>query len=168
MNNSTLCYSLPLAGIGLLLAMSAPVSGQFGGSSPKIATASAVIQPATLKPGGKGVFVVTLAVKPKYHVNAVKPNDPAYIPTAFTPQPIPGLVFGPARFPAARSLKVGYSAKPLLVYTGSVRIAVPFTVTQAAKLGVKTLAGSVSFQGCDAKSCYPPASASVKARLTIK
>lgn len=113
-------------------------------------------------------MVVTLAVKTQYHVNANRPNDPAYIPTVFTPKPMPGIVFGAVHYPAPKLVKVSYSPKPLLVYTGHVTMTIPFTVSQAASPGPKRLAGSVAFQGCDAKSCYPPATADVQAVVTVK
>jgi len=144
----------------------AQAQAQFGG--PKVATVTAVAKPSTVARGGKGVLLVTVSVGPQYHINANKPNDPAYIPTAFSGQAAPGIIFGAAKYPAARSVKVSYSPKPLLVYTGKAVIAVPYMVTKSAKLGKMALAGTVSFQGCDAKSCYPPASAPVRAVITIK
>ena len=165
MNKTILLLSLPLVAT-IFLTSPNPASAQLGPS--KVATVSAAAKPATVIRGGKGVLMVTLLVKLKYHVNANKPNDPAYIPTVFTPNPVPGIVFGPAHYPAASLIKVSYSPKPLRVYRGRVTMTVPFTVTQAAQPGAKTLSGSVSFQGCDAKSCFPPTSAPVKAPVTIK
>lgn len=134
----------------------------------KVATARAVVKPAAIARGGKGTMVVTLSVGSRYHVNARKPNDPAYIPTTFTAQPMPGIKFGNAVYPVPKLMKLSYSPKPLLVYTGQVVITVPFTVTDAVKPGPLPLSGVVDFQGCDAKSCFPPATASVKARFVVE
>ncbi len=161
MNKTSLLFLLPLAGAAAL-----PVSAQFGPT--KVAAAHAAVQPAAVARGGKGVLTVTLAVKPQYHVNANKPNDPAYIPTVFTPKPAPGIMFGPVHYPAPKLVKVSYSPKPLLVYTGQVTMTVPFTVSRAAKPGAATLRGAAAYQGCDAKSCYPPATADVQAAVTVK
>ncbi len=161
MNKLNLLFLLPLAVTAAL-----PVAAQFGPS--KVATAHASVQAASVVRGGKGVIVVTLAVKPQYHVNANKPNDPAYIPTVFMPKPTPGITFGAVHYPAPKLVKVSYSPKPLLVYTGQAIMTIPFTVSKAAAPGPKRLAGSVAFQGCDAKSCYPPATANVQAAVTVK
>jgi hypothetical protein len=166
MDKTTHSYFLLPVGAALLLLAPLSASAQFGPS--KVAEATAAIQPTAIVRGGKGVLRVTLTVKPKYHVNANKPNDSAYIATVFVPQPTPGIVFGPAQYPAAQSITVSYSPKPLLVYRGRVTITVPFAVTRGAAPGVKRLSGTVSFQGCDAASCYPPASAIVKAAVTVK
>ena len=159
-------YFLPLLAAALLLPPLA-AHAQFGGPNAKIATATAAA-PAAVFRGGTGTLTVTLSVKPAYHVNANHPNDPAYIPTVFTMQPAPGVRFGPAQYPAAKLIKVSYSPKPLLVYQGQVKVTVPFTVSKTAAPGLKHVVGSVAFQGCDAKSCYPPASASVNAAILVK
>ena len=143
-----------------------PAAAQTGAA--KVAAAHASVKPTAIARGGKGLLVVTLSVGPQYHVNARKPNDPAYIPTTFTPQPLPGIKFGLAHYPAPKLMKLSYSPKPLLVYTGLVIITVPFTVTDAVKPGSLPLSGVVDFQGCDARSCFPPASAPVKATLMVK
>ncbi len=161
MNKTLLLFALPL-----IAAAAVPAAAQMGPS--KVATATAAVSPAAVAPGGKGTLRVTLSVKPLYHVNANKPNDPAYIPTVFTPTPTPGIVYGAAHYPAPKLVKVSYSPKPLLVYTGTVVVSVPFTVVRSAKHGISPLGGSLDFQGCDAKSCFPPASAAVKAPLTVK
>ncbi len=163
MNNAIkMLPSLCLAGLTLLV----PAHAQFGG--PKVATVTATAKPATVAPGGKGVLRVTVAVGPQYHINAHAPNDPAYIATVFAGQKTPGITFGPAVYPTPKAMKLSYAPKPLLVYTGKAVISVPFTVAKTAHPGRAALTGAVSFQGCDAKSCYPPASAQVRAAVTIK
>ena len=157
--------SVPLA---IAAAFSVPYAAQAQFGASKVATAHATVRPAAVPRGGKGVMTVTLSVGAKYHVNANKPNDPAYIATIFTPQPVPGIQFGAARYPAPKLMKVSYSPKPLLVYTGLVTISVPFTVTPAAKPGKVPLSGTMNFQGCDAQSCFPPASAPVQAVVSVK
>jgi len=139
---------------------------QFG--APKVATVTATAKPSAVAPGGRGILLVTVAVGPKYHINAHAPNDPAYIATVFAGQKTPGITFGPATYPAPKAMKLSYAPKPLLVYTGRAVISVPFTVAKTARPGKAALAGALSFQGCDAKSCYPPASAQVRAAVTIR
>jgi len=146
----------------------APCAAHAQMGAAKIATARAVVKPSAISRGGKGTLIVTLSVGPKYHVNARKPNDPAYIPTTFTPQPMPGIKFGNTQYPAPRRMKLSYSPKPLLVYTGSVVITVPFTVTDAVKPGFLPLSGVVDYQGCDSQSCFPPATTSVKTAFVVK
>ena len=139
---------------------------QYGG--PKVATVTAAVRPVVIAHGGSGILFVTLSVGPQFHINAHKPNDPAYIPTNFQGQPMFGVTFSPARYPEPKAMKVSYSSEPLLVYTGKTLIAIPFTVAKTAKQGKCILTGVISFQGCNANSCYPPASAQVRAVVTVK
>jgi len=147
-------------------ALLSPAAAQFGG--PKVATVSASARPVSIARGGHGVLLVTVSVGPKYHINAHAPNDAAYIPTVFSGQATPGIKFGAAHYPAPRAMKLSYAPKPLLVYTGRAVITVPFTVSKTARPGPLPLAGALSFQGCDAKSCFPPASAQVRAAVTVR
>jgi len=133
-----------------------------------VATTRAVVRPATVARGSGGTLLVTLTVSPGFHVNAVKPNDPALIPTVFTGHAPKGILFGPAHYPASKSMRVSYENKPMLVYTGTTAISVPFTVTKTAKSGPVQLLGTVNYQGCNATSCYPPTSASVHASVTVR
>lgn len=158
----------PLLPLALTAFLFVPLTAQAQFGASKVATAHASVRPAAIPRGGKGVMIVTLSVGAKYHVNANKPNDPAYIPTVFTPQPVPGIQFGTARYPAPKLMKLSYSPKPLLVYTGLVTVSVPFTVTSAAKPGRVPLSGTVNFQGCDAQSCFPPVTAPVKAMISVR
>lgn len=165
MNQITLLFSLFFL-FGSLLLAPRPVFAQFGAA--KIATATTAANPAAVARGSGGVLRVTLRVKPAYHINANKPNDPAYLPTVFSVQPTPGFAFGVPRYPAAQLVKVSYSAKPLLVYRGQVTVLIPFTVTKTAGTGTHLLTGTIFYQGCDAKSCYPPASAPIKAAVMVR
>ncbi len=155
-----------LLSVVLALLVLTPAQAQYG--APKIATVTATAKPGAVARGGKGILLVTVSVSPQFHINAHQPNDPAYIATVFSGQSSGGVTFGAAKYPAPKAMKLSYANKPLLVYTGRTVIAVPFTVAKTAKPGKTTLAGTLSFQGCDAKSCYPPASAQVRTVVTVK
>ncbi len=162
----TIKHAAPFFCAPLTLLTLLPVSAQYG--SPKVATVTAAVRPATVSRGGKGLLLVMVSVGPQFHINAHQPNDPAYIATIFTHDPSGSITYGSPSYPHPKAMKLSYAAKPLLVYTGKVVIAVPFTVTKSARPGKTALAGAISFQGCDAKSCYPPASTQVSAVVTVK
>ena len=143
-----------------------PALAQFGG--PQVATVTAAARPAKVTRGGNGVLFVTLHVGPQFHINAHQPNDKAYFATSFSGQLTPGITYGPAHYPASRTVKVSYSSKPLLVYTGQVVISVPYRVSQSMKPGAKRLIGTVMYQGCSDKSCYPPASAPIRSVVIVR
>ncbi len=154
-----------VTGAALLLGAT-PLVAQMPGA--KIATVAAKVTPAAIAPGGKGVLHISVMVAPQFHINAHKPNDSSLIPTAFSGQGTGGIKYGAPQYPSPKSIKVSYETKPMLVYMGKATIAVPFTVPKTAKSGHITLGGSLNYQGCNASSCFPPASLPVKATVTIK
>lgn len=133
-----------------------------------VSVASVKASPATVSPGGHGTLMVTLAVAPGYHINAHKPNDPSLIPTAFTAASA-GAVFGTVHYPAAKTIHVSYSPKPILVYESQTAIQVPFTVAKSVPHGKKmAVLGTLSFQGCNQSSCFAPTSLPIHATVGVK
>ena len=118
--------------------------------------------------GGRGVLAVTVVVAPQFHINAHTPNDPDLIPTTWSAGRTPGVTFGAAKFPAAKTIKVSYEKQPMTVYQGRTTILVPFSVAKTARPGRLAVNGTVGYQGCNATSCYPPATASVQAIVTVR
>ena len=133
-----------------------------------VATVRAVVKPTTVARGSSGTLLVTVVVSPGFHINAARPNDPALIPTVFTGHAPKGILYGAARYPAPKSMRVSYENKPMLVYTGTTVISIPFTVAKTAKPGAGQLLGTVNYQGCNATSCYPPTSTSIQALVTVR
>ncbi len=152
--------------LAALVSSAVPALAQMPGGD--LAKASAAVKPGVVKPGGTGMLLISLGVSPGYHINAPKPNDPDLIPTTFQGTASAGVIFGIPRFPVPRSISVSYEKQPMLVYTGRTVIQVPFTVAKTVKPGHLALSGTLSFQGCNATSCFPPASAAVKALVTVK
>jgi DsbC/DsbD-like thiol-disulfide interchange protein len=132
-----------------------------------VAAVSAVAKPAKVARGGHGVLVLTLTVKPGYHVNAHTLKDASYIPTVVAPKAAPGITFGEPKYPKSETVQM-QGVGPMQVYTGHVVISVPYTVTPAAKPGKASLGATVNYQGCNSQSCYPPTSADASAAITVK
>lgn len=151
----------------LCFGLTLPALAQGPGSA-KVATVTASAQPAAVARGGHGVLTITVAVSPQFHINAHKPNDPDLIPTTWNAGKTPGVTFGAAKFPAAKTIKVSYEKQPMMVYQGRTTILVPFTVAKTAKPGRQAVTGTLGYQGCNATSCYPPAMAPIHAVVTVK
>ena len=165
MNSETKTASLALCAAALCAASLAPARAQ---GPTIVSVASVQASPATVAPGGHGTLRVTLSVAPGYHINAHKPNDPSLIPTSLTAASA-GAVFGAARYPATKTIKVSYTPKPILVYESRATILMPFTVAKSAKPGKKmAIFGTLSFQGCNQASCFAPTSLPVHATVGVK
>jgi len=125
------------------------------------ATASA------LKPGNPGAAEVTLTVSPGWHVNSNKPSEDYLKATAVTIHAGGGIRIGAPKYPAAHSLTLSFSDKPLSVFEGETAVSVPLTATDKAKPGKVTLKGEVDFQPCNASSCFPPATKAFTLVVTV-
>ncbi len=151
--------TLALAGLTLTAQAQSP-------GKANVAAVSASVTPAHVGQGGKGVLTVTLAVAPQFHVNAHKTSDPDLIATDFAPMAMAGVTFGAARYPAPHMLTL--DGKPAPVYVGRTTILVPFTLSKTARMGTMPLGGQLTYQGCNAESCFPPKTVAVKASLSIR
>lgn len=165
MNSENKTASLVLCAAAVCAASLAPVRAQ----GPKIVSVASVkTSPATVVPGGHGTLMVTLSIAPGYHINAHQPNDSSLIPTSLTAASA-GAVFGAARYPASKTIRVSYTSKPILVYEAKTTILMPFTVAKSAKPGKKmAILGTLSFQGCSQASCFAPTSLPVHATVGVK
>lgn len=158
-SRNTLLGAAALA--GLTLAAQAQSPGKMN-----VATVSAAAAPAHVGRGGKGVLTVTLTVAPQFHVNAHRTNDPDLIATDFAPSASAGVKFGAVRYPVPHMLTL--DGKPTPVYVGRTTIAIPFTVAKTAKAGAASLGGMLTYQGCNAASCFPPRTLGVKTAVAVR
>jgi len=152
-------------GAALLLAPEAALLAQ-GPAGPKYAVVSAKAQPATLAPGGHGALVIHMVVAPGFHVNSSTPKDPSLIATAFAPAAEKGVRFSAAKYP--KQEMVMSAGQSVAAYQGAFNITVPFMVVSTAHRGVTSVAGTLTYQGCNATACYPPKQETVHATVTVK
>jgi hypothetical protein len=142
-----------------------PAPAQVPGRNLASVAASA---PKSIARGGHGTVTLVVSITPTYHINSHKPADPSLIPTAVIPKATPGVVYGVAHFPPAKSVQVTYSKIPLLVYMGKALITLPFAVTKSAHPGSVRIGGTLDYQACDSQSCYPPSKAPFSVSVVVK
>ena len=109
---------------------------------------------------------ISVQVKPGFHVNSDKPEDEYLIPLRLTftgPLQVEEMVF-----PKPERLKSGFSAKPLVVYTGAFEIAVKFKVPPNAQDGPNMASGKLRYQACNDRECLKPQTAEVNLSLDIR
>jgi len=147
----------------ILVSSVSPSVAQFAGGLKYVTLSSnsPVVQ------SGKGsTMVVTLRVKPGFHINSVKPNDPDLLATTLTVTPVKGLRFGRATFPLATVISSpALSAQPLSVYVGTVKFSVP---VDSSKAGTYHVPISVFYQGCNETACFPPKTDSLDVTVLVK
>ena len=106
---------------------------------------------------------LTATPLPGIHVYA--PGNPDYIAVTVTLMPVAGLAIGTPVFPAGDDYFFAPLKESVKVYSKPFVIRVPVTATPAFAKGREksapeavTMSGSVDYQACDDKVCFPPQS----------
>ena len=124
--------------------------------TPPAQVVTATVEEARLAAGGAGEATVRIDIAQGYHVQANPASDKFYVATELRAEPQDGLTAGRPVYPPGRSLKLGFSDKPLLVYEGSVRIKLPLRADAGASKGRHTLRAKVRVQPCNDEACLQP------------
>ena len=132
-------------------------------SLPKFITSQKTsVEPSTLRSGASGKLIITLAVEDTFHIYDPNPGDPFLTATKVTPLKVPGVAFGKPVWPLPMTVK---GAK---VHEGTVVVTIPYTVKPSAKTGKAAFGATFYAQGCNATTCYPPATFTVTVPVSIK
>jgi hypothetical protein len=132
------------------------------------AEATAVVEPASVAPGGEAALEITLSILEGGHANSNIPSDPNLVPTRFIAKAAAGIVWGGPRYPEPQTVREWYARDPLSVYLSGSVISVPFTVEKTAHEGAIDLSGSILTQICDHDRCYSPFKVKVAAQVIVK
>ena len=125
------------------------------------------------RPGEQIVLTVVIHIADGFHINA----DAGQLATntTFNPYPTqlqiidsdPPFKVGVPRYPPAHRIEVGFSAQPLAVFDGQVTVAIPVTVPSDITADIIRIRLALRYQGCDATSCWMPATIPLAAELPI-
>ena len=117
------------------------------------------------KAGGKLALFVDVAPKPGIHVYAPGSND--YIPITVKLNVQPQLKAGKVAYPKSEIMTFADEKVP--VFEKPFRLTQDVTLDKSLKPGeTVTVAGTVHYQACDDRVCYPPESAPVSWTVQIK
>ena len=162
---------LTVVGAVLLLA-SAALGGQ-AASRPTLLSVASRLSAEQIKVGDR--FTVTLDLTPASRIHVYAPTVVNYKPIAFTVRPQAGLIVRGVSYPPAEKYFYAPLKETIDVYQK------PFQVVQELALdsspagrgalkGVSTLIvqGTLSYQACDDKVCFPPRTVPMKWTVAIK
>ena len=123
-------------------------------------------EPAVVAAGKPASVAVRLRVAEGFHVNSHTPKSDLLVPTAAKLEAGDAAVrVGAVEYPAGESYR--FAADPgeaLDVYTGTVVLRVPVT----AAAGEHVMKGSLKYQACDQRACYPPKTLALQVPFTAK
>jgi DsbC/DsbD-like thiol-disulfide interchange protein len=116
---------------------------------------------------GRGRFQLRLVVTPKPGIHVYAPGNEDYTPVAVTLQPAEGVTFGAPVYPKAEPYFFAPLKETVRVYSKPFTLRVPVRVTAAALAGEPlALRGTLDYQACDDRLCFPPQSAPFTAAVT--
>ena len=117
---------------------------------------------------GKTATVVVKASLPSgYHANTNKPTEAYLIPMTLKWTAGP-LELDSVEYPKGGLEKYSFSDKPLSVVTGDFSITTKFKVPAAAASGPAAQNGTLRYQACDNKACYPPKNVPVSFTVNVE
>ena len=141
----------------MVFLMAATVFGQdeFGPSGPVVKIASAPV--TTVTQGKSANAALTFNVAGGYHINSNHPNSDYLIPTALKIDATTDIVIGKTTYPAGSDMSFPFAPdEKLNVYTGDFKIDVLVRPLRSVQPGKYVVRGSLKYQACDNKACYPP------------
>jgi thioredoxin:protein disulfide reductase len=139
-----------------LFAGAAMLAQQAPGTRPVLVNATARVSAEQVAPGQRFQITVDLQPAPGIHVYA--PDVVKYRPIAVTVRPHAGMtIVGSPRYPAAETYYYAPLKETIPVYQKPFRVVQDVAVERSAKPGSTiTVAGTLSYQACDDRICYPP------------
>jgi len=135
--------------------------------APKPGHATIIGSPADVdgKAGARLSLFVDVTPKPGIHVYAPGSND--YIPITVKLNPDAPLKAGKVVYP--KSELMTFADEKVPVFQKPFRLTQDATIDKSAKSGsTLTIPGTINFQACDDKVCYPPEKVTVSWTVAVK
>jgi thiol:disulfide interchange protein DsbD len=117
--------------------------------------------------GGSVRAALEVRLPPQLHVQSNAPRDPSLIPTQLTFNTPTGVRATEIVFPKATDFQQAGLPQPLAVFEHEFAIGVQFELAASAAPGTVDVPGTLRYQACDDKVCFPPQTADVRWTLTV-
>jgi len=120
--------------------------------------------------GGEATITIKASLPAGYHANSNKPTYSYLIPLTLTWKSGP-LEMSSVTYPDATTEHYPFQLptdKPLSVVTGEFSITTKFKVPAKAQSGPAAETGTLRYQACDNKACYPPKNVPVNVTVNVE
>ena len=149
-----------------LLTVFCAAQSEFAPKSPEVTAAP--VGRVSIAPGTAVSVPITFRLSPGFHINSSVPRSELLIPTVLTlPAPSPEVSI---RIIYPKGEDVAFEFEPdnkLSVYSGEFTITARIRAVRAAKPGVHTVRGTLKYQACNDRSCFPPKSLPVEFEVEV-
>lgn len=117
--------------------------------------------------GSETAVTLKATLPPGFHANTDKPTEAYLIPLSlkWTGGPLEA---GEVEYPKGTIEKYSFSEKPLSVVTGEFSITTKFKVPAKAGSGAGAQSGTLRYQACNDKACFPPKSVNVSFTVSVE
>ena len=144
------------------------------GTAAQIPSAREVVKPqafASADPAARGKpleIAVVMKIRDGYHVNARDVSFDYLIPTDLKAEPPAGFKTGDVKYPKGALHKFSFAKDQALnVYTDTVVLRLPVTVSSDAPLGEQHIPLKLHYQACSNEVCLPPVTLPVDAVIHV-
>jgi len=111
----------------------------------------------TVVQGKPGTVPLTFRVASGYHINSNMPKSEFLIPTVLKVEANTDMVIGKITYPEGQDMSFAFDPdEKLNVYTGDFNVEVLVRPLHTAQSGKYVIRGTLKYQACDNKACYPP------------
>jgi hypothetical protein len=145
------------AAIGALVLLAAVVSAQedFGQQVPAVKMSPAPL--VSVMQGKAATVPLSFHVPNGYHINSNKPKSEFLIPTILKVEATTDIVIGKTTYPDGHDMSFAFAPdEKLNVYTGDFNVDVLVRPLRSVQPGKYIVRGTLKYQACDNKACYPP------------
>jgi hypothetical protein len=139
----------------VILAAQAFAQEEFGPKGPVVNVAAAPV--VTVVQGKSATVPITFNVVGGYHINSNHPKSDYLIPTALKVDATTDIVIGKTTYPDGQDMSFAFAPdEKLNVYTGDFKVDVLVRPLSSVQPGKYIVRGTLKYQACDNKACYPP------------
>ena len=144
-----------LASALLLSSAWALAQDDLGPQGPVVKMAPAPV--VTAVQGKAATVPLSFRVASGYHINSNKPKSEFLIPTVLKVEATTDIVIGKTTYPDGHDMSFAFAPdEQLNVYTGDFNVDVLVRPLHSAQPGKYIVRGTLKYQACDNKACYPP------------
>lgn len=121
-----------------------------------------------VKRGAPATITLKVSLPAGFHANSDKPTDPNLIPLTlkWTGGPLQGAAI---TYPKPQMEEYGFTAgKKISVVTGSFDLVTKFKVPANAPNGMAAETGSLRYQACNDRMCFPPKNVPVNVTVNVE
>ncbi len=141
--------------IALALVALLPAVAVAQGSAPNITVAP--VPTVVVTRGGHAQLALELRVNRGFHVNSNRPYDELLMPTTLHLEAPDGVMITNVKYPEGQDLVLPFMGNQKLnVYSGAFVVTAEVRPSRTVAVGTQRVHGSVKFQACDDRQCFPP------------